>query len=436
MTYEETLEFLYSQVPMFQNLGAGAYKLGLDTTLRLAAHWGNPHLKLAGRAIHIAGTNGKGSTAHTLASILARAGYRTALYTSPHLLDFRERIRIDGEMVGKQFVVGFVEEYLRCPDLVALHPTFFELSTVMAFKYFADNDVDAAVIEVGLGGRLDCTNIITPFLSVITNISLDHMALLGDSEPAIAREKAGIIKPGIPVVVGKADGAVRRVFEEKAEAEGSPIVFAQDTPSFDCAVPEPDGILYRGTRYGEILGSLSGACQPENTNTILHALDVVAPLYPRIDADAVRDGFSSVESSTGLAGRWMRRRLRGTDIICDTGHNIGGWEHLGPHLAELSEKGDLRMVLGFVNDKDISAIASRFPSNASYYFCCPSVRRGRPAEETAAVAAQFGITGRTYPTVTEAVGAALADATPTTTIFVGGSTFVVADFLAMTDSHE
>lgn len=430
MTYQETLDFIYSQVPMFQNLGAGAYKPGLDTTLRLLEHWGNPHLKL-NKCIHIAGTNGKGSTAHTMAAILQSAGYRTALYTSPHLLDFRERIRIDGVPVSKEFVVDFVEDYLQNPELVALHPTFFELSTVMAFKYFAESNVDAAVIEVGLGGRLDCTNVITPIVSVITNISLDHKALLGNTEPEIAREKAGIIKHGIPAVVGHAIGEVRRVFEEKAASINAPIVFAEDSPAFIQANLERDGIEYIGTSYGDIYGELSGECQKENTNTILHVLNVIKPYFPEIESGSIKRGFAEVCELTGLMGRWMQKTVDGVRVICDTGHNIGGWEHLGPSLSDLSGQSGLHMVLGFVNDKDINAIVNCFPRKAKYYFCCPSVKRGRAATETAAVAADHGIQGFAYETVEDAYNAAMGNACPGDTVFVGGSTFVVADYLAI-----
>lgn len=430
MTYQETLDFIYSQVPMFQNLGAGAYKPGLDTTLRLCGHWGNPQHKLT-KCIHIAGTNGKGSTAHTTAAILQAAGYHTALYTSPHLLDFRERIRIDGKPVNKEFVVDFVAEYLRTPELVALRPTFFELSTVMALKYFADSNVDVAVIEVGLGGRLDCTNIITPLVSVITNISLDHKALLGNTEPEIAREKAGIIKPGIPAVIGHATGDVRRVFEEKAASVGAPIIFAEDSPAFGKAEIHNDRIEYFGSEYGDFCGELCGECQKENTNTILHTIDIIKPYLPSIDAAAVRKGFSEVCETTGLMGRWMQRDVNGVNVICDTGHNIGGWEYIGHTLAGRACGARLHMVLGFVNDKDINAIVNCFPKDAEYYFCCPSVNRGRAAEETAAVAAVHGITGRSFATVAEAYGAALAEALPGDTVFVGGSTFVVADYLAV-----
>lgn len=430
MNYKETLEFLYSQVPMFQNLGAGAYKPGLDTTLTLARHWGEPQKSLRS-TIHIAGTNGKGSTAHTLAAVLQSAGYRTGLYTSPHLLDFRERIRVDGQPVSENFVVKFVDEYLRQPDLQALHPTFFELTTVMALRWFADSDVDVAVIEVGLGGRLDCTNIINPSLCVITNISLDHMALLGGTEPEIAHEKAGIIKPDVPVVIGNANGEVREVFANKASEAGAPIVFACDRAYFDSAERAGDMVKYRNTAWGDIEGELMGECQSENAATILAALEVLRHRFPRIDTAAVCRGFSSVCSLTGLMGRWMTVSGSPVRVICDTGHNIGGWHHLGPTLASIADAGRLGMVLGFVSDKDINAIVDTFPRNARYYFASPSVKRGRPSEETAAVAREHGIEGRAFASVADAYATALADAGEGDTVFVGGSTFVVSDLLAL-----
>lgn len=430
MTYKETLDFLYSQVPMFQNLGAGAYKPGLDTTLTLARHWEDPQSRLRS-TIHIAGTNGKGSTAHTLAAVLQSAGYKTGLYTSPHLLDFRERIRVDGKPVSEDFVVSFVKEYLRQSALQALHPTFFELTTVMALRYFADCDVDVAVIEVGLGGRLDCTNIINPSLCVITNISLDHMALLGNTEPKIAREKAGIIKPDVPVVIGNAEGSVREVFEQKADEVGAPIVFASDKSYFTSAEHEDAAVRYSNTAWGDICGELTGECQLENTATILAALDILRNKFTRINAEAVRRGFESVCSLTGLMGRWMTISEAPVRVICDTGHNIGGWRHLGPALASIAADGKLSMVLGFVNDKDISAIVDTFPRDAKYYFASPSVKRGRPAEETAAVAKSHGIEGRAFASVADAYSAAINDSSEGDTVFVGGSTFVVSDFLAM-----
>ncbi|MDE6853755.1 MAG: bifunctional folylpolyglutamate synthase/dihydrofolate synthase [Muribaculaceae bacterium] len=428
MNYQETLDFLFSQVPMFQNLGAGAYKPGLDTTLALARHWGDPHRRLRS-VIHVAGTNGKGSSAHTMAAILRSAGYRTALYTSPHLLDFRERIRVDGEMISEQAVIDFVDEYRRTPALTALHPTFFELTTIMAFKYFVDCDADVAVIETGLGGRLDCTNIVSPDLCVITNISLDHTALLGHTETEIAHEKAGIIKPHIPIVIGRADGDVRNVFADTAARQEAPVTFAQDRLPYSSFENHADHIIYRGTRWGDIRGQLCGLCQPENAATILTAVEILAEKFTKIDAHSVREGFARVCRLTGLMGRWMEVRKEPVRIICDTGHNVGGWTHLGPQLQEIADKGRLHAVLGFVNDKDVSAIVEQWPRNAVYYFATPSVARGRAASDTAAEALRHGISGTSHDTVEAAFMAAESAAAPGDTVFVGGSTFVVADFL-------
>lgn len=435
MTYRETLDFLFEQVPMFQNLGAGAYKPGLDTTLRLAAHWGDPHRRLKA-AIHVGGTNGKGSTAHTIAAALQSAGYRTGLYTSPHLIDFRERIRVDGVKISERYVVDFVERYRADATLTALHPTFFELTTIMALRYFADCDVDVAVIEVGLGGRLDCTNIITPVLSVITNISPDHTALLGHTLPEIAREKAGIIKAGVPVVIGNAEGEVRRVLEDKAREVGAPIVFAQDSMPYAEALVMPDGIRYSGTAWGDITGELCGDCQRENGATILTALALLAPRFPRLDAEAVKNGFAHVCGLTGLMGRWMTVSTSPVRVVCDTGHNIGGWEWLGPRLSAIAAGSRLAIVLGFVNDKDVSAIMHTLPRNADYFFATPSVKRGRDAADTAAVAAANGISGQAYATVYDAYKAAVDTDGRYDMVFVGGSTFVVADLLAALDSSE
>lgn len=326
MAYQESVEWLFEQVPMFQNLGAGAYKPGLETTLRLSEAMGNPHKKL--KCIHIAGTNGKGSTAHTIAAILQSAGYRVGLYTSPHLADFRERIKVDGRMADKAFVETFIERF-RNGDLKQMQPTFFELTTILAFCYFEHMGVDVAVIETGLGGRLDSTNIINPELCVITNISLDHTALLGNTEAEIATEKAGIIKKGIPVVIGKAGLDVRAVFAAKAQQENAPIYFAEDAPAFKEAIASEDAIRYIGTPWGEIKGELCGDCQSENAATIMTALGILCRKFPLIDASAIKRGFAEVCSITGLMGRWMQTEDRGIRTICDTGHNIGGWQYLG-----------------------------------------------------------------------------------------------------------
>ncbi len=426
MTYNDSIQWLFSQVPMFQNVGAKAYKPGLGTTLALAAEYGNPHKSF--RTIHIAGTNGKGSTAHTIAAVLQAAGYKVGLYTSPHLVDFRERIRVNGIMADKSFVESFIEDF-RTKKLPC-DPSFFELTTIMAFRYFADCGVDVAVIETGLGGRLDSTNILSPVLSVITNISLDHTALLGHTEAEIAVEKAGIIKPLTPVVIGRAEGDVRKVFEDKARQMRSPILFACDQHIFT-PWKERGSVLYQGTPWGDIHGELTGECQVENAATVFSALSLLKDTFKAIDSSAVAKGFSEVCELTGLMGRWMNVKGASVRTICDTGHNIGGWQWLGPSLRNLSESvGTLRMVIGFVNDKDVTAIMGEMPRNAIFYFATPSVSRGRDASSTLAVAENSGLSGRAYQSVAEAYSAAVEESSPNDTIFVGGSTFVVADFLS------
>lgn len=426
--YQQTIDFLYNSFPMFQNIGAGAYKPGLERMEAMLGTLGNPHRAFP--VIHVAGTNGKGSTAHTLAAVLRSAGYKTGLFTSPHLVDFRERIRIDGEMIPKERVVEFVDSFGGVMPADGMAPSFFELTTAMALDWFARSRVDVAVIEVGLGGRLDSTNVVNPVLSVITNISFDHVALLGDTLEKIAAEKAGIIKPGVPVVIGESadNPGVRKVFADKAAACEAPVVYADDKPRFESCTHTGGMILYRGTEFGDISGQLTGDCQLKNTATILCALRQLRESGWKIsDADVAR-GFSDVCGLTGLAGRWMRSRIKGIDVICDTGHNVGGWQYLAPALAGIS---GLRMVIGFVNDKDVRGILSMMPRNARYYFAQAGVRRALPASELAGLAAREGISGRTFGSVREAVDAAVADSEPGDTVFVGGSTFVVADFLSV-----
>lgn len=424
--YADTLDELYNDYAAFHKIGAGAYAPGLGTTLTLADALGNPHKRF--KTIHVGGTNGKGSTAHTLAAVLQRAGYKVGLYTSPHILDFRERIRIDGEMIGKAEVVDFVGSLKGVQG--QLHPSFFEATTLMAFDAFARAGVDIAVIEVGLGGRLDSTNIIEPLLSVITNISLDHTALLGDTEEAIAAEKAGIVKPGVPVVIGNAEGEVRKVFERRAAETDSEIFFAKEQNAYAEAIHSANGIEYRGTAWGDIRGELCGDCQAENAATILTALRVLQGSLGPIPAAAVREGFAAVCALTGLAGRWMNVPGQGVKVLCDTGHNIGGWRYLAPGLERLAQNGTLHVVLGFVNDKDVDAIMALLPRQAHYYFATPSVERARPAASTASIAAAHGIAGTAYDDVASAFTAARQAARSEDTIFVGGSTFVVADLLA------
>lgn len=423
-SYHDTVEYLYNQLPVFQNIGAGAYKPGLGTAYALAEAFGNPHLGL--RSVHVAGTNGKGSTSHSIASVLMAAGYKVGLYTSPHLFDFRERIRVSGEMITEEAVVDFVDRY-RAMNL-KVNPSFFELTTIMAFDYFRAMDVDVAVVEVGLGGRLDTTNIITPLLSVITNVSLDHVAQLGSSIEQIASEKAGIIKPGVPVVIGEAHDAEHRIFERRAAELGAPISFAQDTPLSHSA--DASGHHVFALRQGEapsVVCDLQGSFQVYNINTIIHALRALEPALC-IPDEAVREGLANVQQRTGLMGRWTTLRTHSPRVICDTGHNIGAWQHLAPQLSQLAHSASaLRVVIGFVNDKDVDAIFRLLPAEAVYYLVQPSVKRARPSADLLRLAEERGLVAKAYATVSEGYKAALADAGDSDVVFVGGSNYVIAE---------
>ncbi len=429
MDYSQTIDFLFAQTPQFQQIGAAAYKPGLDSVRRLAAEFGNPEKRL--RCIHVAGTNGKGSTSHSIASVLQAAGYKVGLFTSPHLIDFRERIKINGQMIPQGRVVEFVDKCRREGLFDSVKPSFFELTTVMAFKWFADSDVDYAVIEVGLGGRLDSTNIITPLLSVITNISLDHTAQLGDTLGKIATEKAGIIKYGVPVVIGEG-GEVREIFSAKAAAEDAPICFAEDfLPGFEekCTVTS-DGVQCAETPFGQVHLDLAGDYQLKNLRTVITVLCRLQRSVEFSDDD-VRHGLSQVVKSTGLLGRWMR--LNDSPLtICDTGHNIGGWQYLGPRLSAFGAH--LIVIIGFVNDKDISHILPLMPKEAHFIFTRASVPRALSARKLAETASTFGLMGEV---IEEGVGAAIsraheiADGIADPVIFIGGSTFVVADALSV-----
>ena len=425
MTYQQTLDYLFTQVPMFQSVGADAYKPGLETVSNLSRMFGNPHKTL--RTIHVGGTNGKGSTAHTIAAVLQSAGYKVGLFTSPHLLDFRERIRVNGEMIDESSVIDFVERF-RSKNHDSLQPSFFELTTVMAFEYFERKAVDVTVIEVGLGGRLDSTNIITPELSIITNISLDHTALLGHTPEAIAAEKAGIIKSGVPVVIGESEGTVRKVFSDKADTAGSEITYADDQKVFSSFEQSDDAILYRDTRWGDIEGELCSDCQVKNASSILCAIDRLIDRGFKISAAAVKQGFGNVCELTGLAGRWMKVSDR-PHVVCDTGHNVGGWNYLAKRLERFGDK--LHMVIGFVNDKDVSGILAMMPRDAKYYFVKPSVPRGLDSIALSDLAKKSGLNGSHYPSVTDGYNDALSQAKEGDTIFVGGSTFVVAALMAI-----
>ena len=424
MTYQETIEYLFNSTPLFQNVGKDAYKEGLENTLKLDEYFGYPHRTF--KTIHVAGTNGKGSCSHTLAAILQSAGYKVGLYTSPHLVDFRERIRVNGEVISKEYVIDFVEQHRAFFE--PLHPSFFELTTAMAFNWFAMQKVDVAVIEVGLGGRLDCTNIISPDLCVITNISFDHVQFLGDTLAKIASEKAGIIKPKIPVVIGEIHPETEPVFVNKSDSESAPIHFAQRESSVQEAIFTPEGgITYHSAEYPLLKGQLGGYCQVKNTQTILTAVRILQEKGYCIEKEHVYQGFAEVCQLTGLMGRWQIIQEQ-PKMICDTGHNKAGIEYIVKQLSA-QEYRQLRIVLGMVNDKDISGVLAMLPKEATYYFTKASVSRALSEEKVKELAQQAGLQGNTYPNVEEAVQAACSEAHPDDLIFVGGSTFIVADLL-------
>ena len=424
MTYQETITYLYNSAPLFQNIGQGAYKEGLSNTHALDEHFGHPHRTF--RTLHVAGTNGKGSCSHTLAAVLQAAGYKVGLYTSPHLVDFRERIRVNGTPIDEQFVVDFVEQHRTFFE--PLHPSFFELTTAMAFHYFAEQKVDVAVIEVGLGGRLDCTNIISPDLAVITNISFDHVGFLGDTLGKIAHEKAGIIKPHTPIIIGEHTNETRPVFLAEATDKQAPITFAEDTPKIISKGSDAHYDIYQTTPYSNLQVTLRGYCQEKNVNTLLHAISELQHIGYAIDEKAVREGFAHVCTLTGLMGRWQQLH-DSPRLICDTGHNIGGFQYIVPQIQAQPCK-QLRIVFGMVNDKDINAVLALMPKHATYYFTRASVARALPSHELQALAAQHNLHGTTYPTVADATRSALAEADKDDFIYVGGSSFIVADLLA------
>jgi dihydrofolate synthase/folylpolyglutamate synthase len=434
--YQKAINFLFNELPVFQHNGAGAYKPGLERVIEIADAFGNPHRKI--KTIHVGGTNGKGSTAHTIAAVLQSAGYRTGLFTSPHLIDFRERIRINGEMISEEEVVKFVDRYHKMN--LSCEPSFFELSTMMAFDHFARHRVDFAVIEVGLGGRLDSTNIITPEISVITNISLDHTALLGDTLEQIATEKAGIIKRNVPVVIGRADNpGVHKVFFDKALREEAEIVFADERKMFTEVERGENYLTYRNTFWGDIKGELTGDCQPENAATVMHTLDVLERIEAvQIPAEAVAQGFEHVTTLTGLMGRWSVVSREPVETVCDTGHNPGGWEFLSKRLSTIAETRRLHIVIGFVNDKDVSTILAMMPKgeNVCYHFVNASVNRALPSEVLAEKATAAGLKGESCGSVAEGYKKALSEAGKGDMIFVGGSTFVVADLLTMLNEQR
>ena len=404
MTYQETTTWLFNQLPMFQMQGASAYKKDLTNTLLLVEHLQHPETKF--KSIHVAGTNGKGSTSSMIASILQEAGYKVGLYTSPHLKDFRERIRINGEMISEDFVVDFVAQSKTFFEANQL--SFFEMTVGLAFDYFAKEQVDVAVIEVGMGGRLDSTNVITPLVSVITNIGFDHTQFLGDTLPKIAAEKAGIIKSNVPVVIGEYSEETKPVFVAKAKSENAQIYFAQDNSevTYECA--------------------LLGDYQVHNKKTVLQAIELLQSQF-NIEENHIKLGLKNVVQNSGLLGRWQILKQK-PFTVCDTAHNSHGLKivlnQIQKHHFEI-----LHIVLGVVNDKDLDSILPLFPKNANYYFCKPNVPRGLNPEILQKNATEYGLYGEVFNSVSEAYAEAINLANDSDFIYIGGSTFVVAEIV-------
>lgn len=425
MTYNETIDYIYGRMPLFQVVGSAGYKAGIEGMQAFDKVLDHPHRSF--RTIHVAGTNGKGSTSHTLASILQSAGYRVGLFTSPHLKDFRERVRVNGEMMDKQFVVDFVAKYGSCFDVI--YPSFFEVCVAMAFSYFRQQKVDVAVVEVGLGGRLDSTNIITPELCVITNISFDHTNFLGDTLTAIAGEKAGIMKRGVPVVIGEAeDEGVRGVFLETAAKTGAPIHFVDEEVG-RCTV-EPGFVGEKAVLNFNIDGfgfatTLLGDYQQKNMQTAFLAVKHLRCAGFRITDEAVRHGFLHTVEQTHLLGRWQQ--LSSNPLtLCDTGHNEGGIRFVTAQL-ERTPHNHIRFVYGVMKDKDVEHILPLLPQEAVYYYTQASTPRAMQADELCRRANAGGLQGCAYANVEEALAAARRDAQPGDVVFIGGSTYVVAE---------
>lgn len=428
MNYNETLNWMFNKLPMYQRIGAAAYKADLNNTIDILNYLDNPQNSF--KSVHIAGTNGKGSVSHSLASVFQEAGYKTGLYTSPHLRDFRERIRINGSMISEEEVVKFIDEHKK--KLEELELSFFEMTVAMAFDYFRKEKVDIAIIEVGMGGRLDSTNVIMPELSVITNISLDHVKFLGENERAIAAEKAGIIKKETAVVIGETQEESKDVFIQKAEENNSEIYFAdkiihcekQDVYSIDYQI---FNILKNNQLYlKDLKFPLLGNYQKKNLATIICSLDILRDKF-KIEDTHIYEGLSNLVKSTGLMGRWQvlcRQPL----VVADTGHNVAGINEIINQLSE-TKYSKLHFVLSVVNDKDIEGILQLLPKEAEYYFCKADIPRGLDAGILAEKANSCGLKGSVYNSVTEAYKSALGNAKDDDLVFVGGSNFTVAEVI-------
>jgi dihydrofolate synthase / folylpolyglutamate synthase len=427
MTYSQTLDFLFSRLPAYHRIGKAAYKSDLENTIQLDNYFGSPHLKY--RTIHVAGTNGKGSVSHMIASVLQEAGYKTGLYTSPHLKDFRERIKVNGEMITEDEVVAFVTKHKKIIE--SLKPSFFEMTVAMAFNYFADCIVDIAVIEVGLGGRLDSTNIITPVLSVITNIGHDHMDLLGDSIEKIAAEKSGIIKMKVPVLISETQPETENVFIRKSKECDSQILFADRL--FLCTLGNYKNVSserkYMMTELStdhQIDGTtvLGGDCQSKNLQAVFAASDMLMNIL-KVSEENILDGISKVVINTGLQGRWQ---ILSTSplTICDTGHNKEGLKYVTDQIQKIP-KSALHIIIGFVNDKDLGLVLPLFPTDAIYYFTKASVPRALDEEKLKSEASKYGLIGKSFSDVASALNCARENAKRSDLIFIGGSTFIVAE---------
>lgn len=431
-SYTKVLDYLYSQLPMYQRTGPAAYKNTLENTLVLDELFGYPHHDF--KSIHVAGTNGKGSCSHMLASVLQEAGYHVGLYTSPHLLDFRERIKVNGKMIPKDQVVTFTEEFRRLNESAHLEPSFFELTVAMAFDHFRNSQVDVAVIEVGLGGRLDSTNIIQPEVSLITNISLDHTDLLGNSIEKIAAEKAGIIKSAIPVVLSESNELYNAVFKQTAHEKESPVYFAdqQFHAAYSMFLPEGKQLLNvqkdGKLTFPELKLDLLGNYQRKNVNGVLKVLELLKENEWKISSEAIYNGLANVSKNTGLRGRW---EIVGNNplMICDTAHNEAGLKDVVSQIYSTPWK-KLYMVLGMVNDKNLDQVLAVLPKEARYFFTQAKIPRALPAGDFARQAKAFGLTGTAISSVHEAVAEARRIAGPHDLIFIGGSTFVVADYFS------
>lgn len=429
MDYQQTIAYLYDRLPMFTRDGASAYKKDIGNISFLCEALGNPHQQF--RSIHVAGTNGKGSSSHMLASILSKSGYKTGLYTSPHLIDFRERIRINGQMIPQQQVIDFVQLHRELIEQV--RPSFFEVTVALAFDYFAKENVDIAIVETGLGGRLDSTNIIHPILSLITNIGFDHKDLLGETLPQIAFEKAGIIKPNTPVVISEFQPEIASVFEEKAAQEGAELVFAaQDrhTEILNNSAANQEILVTRPEGDGKerYILDLKGSYQSKNLLGVLSAVDLLRTAGYHIAEEHLQDGLSHVQSLTGLRGRWELINTAPV-VVCDTGHNEDGWREILSNIARTPHD-KLHIVLGVMKDKDLNQMLPLLPKYAVYYFCQVDMSRALFAVELAEKSQAFGLIGQPYESVAAAYRAAQEQANTSDMIFIGGSTFIVGEFLA------